>query len=581
MRVLALVTARGGSKGFPGKNLALLAGRPLVTWAHRVLAEFRAQHPSHEIVVRLSTDSPAIAAAWPPSDRPSHLRPAELSGDEASSFAVVEYELDQMAALGRPCDAVLLYQPTSPLINCHDVDNLWQVINSGAKAAIGVVKVQHPVQWAFAREETGLLSPLNGDHSTRRRQELPQGWMPTGIYFIRVETFRSQRGFAPHGITIGVEIPLERAIDIDLPADLDNATAALQCSHVERPFSIGKRSIGGSSPCFVIAEAGVNHNGNVDMALDLIRAAATTGADAVKFQTFTTSELVTHDAQKCAYQVTNTGSDDGQASMLRRLELGADIFAQLKAEAERLNLAFLSTPFDWPSTLLLHNLGIDAFKLGSGELTNLPFLGRIAELGRPLIISTGMSTLDECENAAACIRSHGNPPVAWLHCVSCYPAPHNQSNLRAMDSLRVALGGPIGMSDHSTGAEISVAAVARGAQIIEKHLTLDRTLPGPDHAASVEPKELADLIRQVRLVEAALGDGIKKPAPCEENTAAAVRRSLVAVRALAIGHVLTESDLVIKRPGTGILPAALSQVVGRQLKRGIAVDQLLSWDDLT
>lgn len=577
MRLLAIVTARGGSKGFPGKNLARLAGRELVNWARRALEGLRTGQPG--IVIHLSTDSAEIAAAWPADARPARLRPAALAADASTSVDVALHELDAAAAEGRACDAVLVLQPTSPLVTTADLAALVAVCAAGAEAAIGVTPSPHPVQWALRRCADGLLCPLLPD-SESRRQDLPQTWMPMGIYLVRASTLRRERSLAPPGLTIGVPVPAGRAIDIDHPCDLEAASLALAASHRERPFSIGNRSVGGGARCFIIAEAGVNHNGDERLAMELVAAAAAAGADAVKFQTFRTSALVTAAARQCAYQTANTGRDGAQEAMLRALELDDAVFARLQAEAARLGLAFLSTPFDWGSAEMLHRLGVDAFKLGSGELTNLPYLARLAALGRPLIISTGMSTLDEVEDAAACVRAAGDPPVAWLHCVSSYPAPEAQSNLRAMHSLRTALGGPVGMSDHSPGSAVSIAAVALGAQLLEKHLTLDRRLPGPDHAASVEPAELAELVRQVRLAESALGDGIKRPMPSELDTAAQARRSLVAARDLVAGTILCESDLAAKRPAGGLPPGRLGEMVGRRLLRDLPADGVLRMEDV-
>ncbi|MCX8040721.1 MAG: N-acetylneuraminate synthase family protein [Planctomycetota bacterium] len=329
----------------------------------------------------------------------------------------------------------------------------------------------------------------------------------------------------------------------------------------------------------IIAEAGVNHDGDRQRALALVRAAAAAGADAVKFQAFRTADLVTGAAATAAYQQRQTGAAS-QAEMLRRLELAAEDFAALKRAAEDAGLIFLCTPFDAASAAMLAELGVLGWKLGSGDLTNFPLLAQVAASGRPLLVSTGMSELDEVEDAAALLAAHGRPPVAWLHCVSQYPAPEAESNLRAMDALRLALGGPVGMSDHSRGLAVALAAVARGAAVIEKHLTLDRAAPGPDHAASLEPDEFAELVRQIRLVEAALGDGRKRPAPCELDTLRVARRSLVAARDLPAGHCLQAGDLAAKRPGTGIPPSRLPSVLGRCLRRALAADQLLAWDDL-
>jgi N,N'-diacetyllegionaminate synthase len=348
---------------------------------------------------------------------------------------------------------------------------------------------------------------------------------------------------------------------------------------VSAAFVVGGRRLG-AGPAFVIAEAGVNHNGDLDLARRLIDAAADAGADAVKFQTFRTDALVSGEAPKARYQVETTGAGESQRAMLARLELSAGAHARLRDHATARGLVFFSTPFDEASADLLAELGVELLKVPSGEVTNLPLLRHVAAKGRPVLLSTGMCTLEEVASAVETLRTAGDPPVAILHCVSAYPAPAEATNLRAMDTLRARFDVPVGLSDHSLGIEIALAAVARGAAVLEKHLTLDRGLPGPDHRASLEPGDFAALVRGVRAIESALGDGAKRPMPCELDTRAVARRSLVAARALPAGHRLDRADVAIKRPGTGIPPADLERALGRTLARAVAADELLDWDAL-
>ena len=343
---------------------------------------------------------------------------------------------------------------------------------------------------------------------------------------------------------------------------------------------VGSRRIGAGAPVFVVAEAGVNHNGDMALARGLVDAAVGAGADAVKFQTFRTDALVSASAAKAAYQRETTGDAGGQREMLARLELGVDQHAELSAHCAARGIVFFSALFDDPSADMLEALGVALLKVPSGELTNLPLLRRIAPKGRPLILSTGMSTLDEVAAAVAAIREAGDPPLALLHCLSAYPAPAAEMNLRAMDTLRERFGLPVGLSDHTLGIEIAVAAAARGAAIIEKHLTLDTGLPGPDHRASLDPGEFAAMVRAIRSVEAALGDGRKRPMPSEADTRRAARKSLVAARDLRAGERLTADAVAIKRPGTGISPAELEQALGRRLVRDVAEDEVLGWEVL-
>lgn len=330
---------------------------------------------------------------------------------------------------------------------------------------------------------------------------------------------------------------------------------------------------------FIIAEAGVNHNGSVERALELVDAATAVGADAVKFQTFEADQVVTSEAPKAEYQLSRTDSRESQLEMLRRYQLDDRSYAEIQKRCAAKKIEFLSTPFDVASADKLDRLGVRAFKIASGDVTNLPMLADLAKRGKPVFLSTGMSTLGEVGAALRVLRGEGIE-VTVLHCTSAYPSPPDQANLLAMRTLAVTLGVPVGYSDHSNSITIPVAAVALGASVIEKHLTLDRTLPGPDHAASLEPAEFTAMVRAIREVEAALGDGLKRPMPSEISTLALARRSLVAARKLKAGCRLAVADLAAKRPGTGISPMLLNSVVGRTLKRDLEPDQLLEWNDL-
>jgi N-acetylneuraminate synthase len=324
-----------------------------------------------------------------------------------------------------------------------------------------------------------------------------------------------------------------------------------------------------SKSVFVIAEAGVNHNGEIALAEKLVEAARAAGADAVKFQTFRADSLVSDGAVLAPYQA-EAGVRGGQKAMLAKLELDDASHRHLQECARGAGLEFLSTPFDENSVDMLERLGIPRFKIPSGEITNKVLIEHVARKGRPMILSTGMSDLAEVRRAVSWIRAVSDAPLTVLHCVTEYPAPAGQVNLRAMTTLRDELKLPVGYSDHTLGTEISVAAVALGATVIEKHLTLDRTLPGPDQAASLEPEDFTDMVRQIRSVSSALGDGIKRPAPCEEKNIKIVRRGLVAARSLERGHRLESGDLLILRPETGLAAFELDTAVGRTLVADIS-----------
>jgi len=331
-------------------------------------------------------------------------------------------------------------------------------------------------------------------------------------------------------------------------------------------MKLGARRVAHDAPCFVIAEAGVNHNGNVALAHQLVDAAATAGADAVKFQTFEPDRLASPAARKAPYHIAVTDASETQRDMLRRLSLRPADFRALKAHAEDRALIFLSTPHDEPSADVLDELDVVAFKIASGDVTNHPFLAALARRGRPLLLSTGMSDLAEVAAAVRVIRDAGNPPLALLHCVSSYPAPIGAANLRAMAAMRVAFDVPVGYSDHTLGLETALAAVALGACVLEKHLTLDRSAPGPDHATSVDPPTFHALLEGVRRVEEALGTGVKAPHPCETDVRVAARKSLHFARDVAAGEVIGPADVEARRPGSGIAPARLHEVLGRTIR---------------
>ena len=335
------------------------------------------------------------------------------------------------------------------------------------------------------------------------------------------------------------------------------------------------------SKVFVIAEAGVNHNGSLEIALQLVDAAKASGADAVKFQTFRADLLATRSAHKAAYQERTVPGSESQFQMLQRLQLDAAAHARIIEHCHRAGIEFLSSPFDTKSADLLEKMDVRLYKIPSGEITNLPFLEHLARKGKPLILSTGMSTLGEVEEAIQAIRRAGAVQVTLLHCVTEYPAPYDSINLRAMLTLKQAFGVPVGYSDHTPGIEIAIGATALGAEVIEKHFTLDRSLPGPDHAASLEPDELKNMVAAIRHVESALGNGIKAPAPCEIPNLSVARKSIVAAHSLMKGHVLSEEDLSIKRPGSGLAPRLLPAVIGRTLRTDIQKDELIEWGQLT
>ena len=347
-----------------------------------------------------------------------------------------------------------------------------------------------------------------------------------------------------------------------------------------KAVNIRGRRVGPGEPVFIIAEAGVNHNGDLARARQIVDAAVEVGADAIKFQTFRADDVVSRAAPKAAYQVHTTDPTETQRDMLKGLELSADAHRALSSHCAERGILFLSTPFSAGGADLLDGLGVPVFKISSGDVTNLPLLDHVGRKRKPVLLSTGMAYLSEVDEAVRALRGAGCQELILLQCVSNYPADPADANLRTIPAMAQAFEVPVGYSDHTPGVETALAAVALGACVIEKHVTLDRNLPGPDHRASLEPPELRALVSGIRMVERALGEGTKHPAPSEMENREVVRRSLAAARDIPNGAILTMDMLTAVRPGTGISPALRALVLGRRVARSLAPGTLLSWGDL-
>lgn len=327
----------------------------------------------------------------------------------------------------------------------------------------------------------------------------------------------------------------------------------------------------------IIAEAGVNHNGDMKLAHQLIDAAVAAGADMVKFQTFVADKLVTRTAKKADYQIGGNADDESQYNMLHRLQLTREMHEQLIAYCGSRGIEFFSTAFDSESLEMLAELGLRSFKIPSGEITNLPYLRQIGARAGRVILSTGMATLGEIEAAIDALEKAGTARslITVLHCTTEYPTPMRDVNLRAMCSIRDAFGVAVGYSDHTRGIEVAIAAVALGATVIEKHFTVDRELPGPDHKASLEPAELAAMVSAIRNIEVALGDGVKRLTEMESRNKVAARKSVVAARPIVAGERFTESNVSVKRPGSGLSPMKWDDIIGRIASREFAIDEVI------
>ena len=326
---------------------------------------------------------------------------------------------------------------------------------------------------------------------------------------------------------------------------------------------------------FIIAEAGVNHNGDIRIAKQLVDVAVASGADAVKFQTFVSEKCIAIGADKAKYQKRVSGENESQLDMVKKLELKFDDFRELKLYCEHKGILFLSTAFDIDSAWFLRDIGLDIFKIPSGEITNYPLLKTIGQFGKKVIMSTGMSKILEIRNAMEVLRRFGTTDIALLHCNTQYPTPMKDVNLLAMEQLKQEFHAPVGYSDHTLGIEVPIAAAALGAVIIEKHFTLNRNMDGPDHRASLEPEELKNMVTAIRNIEEALGDGKKKITVSERENITAARKSIVAARPIKQGTIFTEENLTAKRPGCGISPMMWEEILGRAANRDYEMDELI------
>ena len=347
-----------------------------------------------------------------------------------------------------------------------------------------------------------------------------------------------------------------------------------------KEFSIGEKFIGDDHPTFIIAEAGDNHNGDIKLAKKLIDVAYKSGADAVKFQTFLTEKVTTFTAKQAQYQIDNTGKQESQYEMIKKLELSFDEFQELFDYANSKNLIFLSTPFDLDSVDFLANLGVPAFKVASGEIINTLMLKRIVSKKLPIILSSGMAKLGEIESALNLIHTNGETRLALLHCITSYPAPYEIANLLTIKTLKRAFQTIVGFSDHTLGTIAPVVAVALGAKVVEKHFTLDKNMEGPDHKASLDPEELNTLVKEIRITESLLGTGIKEPAQVEKEIALVARRSIVASKDLFKGETLTEENLELKRPAGGLSPIFLDKILNQKLKTDVKKDEFIEFKNI-
>ncbi len=611
MNVLGIILARAGSKGLPDKCVRELLGRPVIAYTFE---HARASKLLSDVV--FSTDSEAAKviareAGIEIIDRPARLASDTATVDAAARHAVVEWERHppQLPPLvsreARRVDAVVLLYGNIPVRKPSLIDEaIDKLIQTGADSVRSVAPVtkQHP-DWVHRLDGDRMVQFRT--NNIYRRQDLSPLYYHDGavVVFTRAALFAALETPDDHQSFLGrdrraIACQPEDAVDIDGPVDLHQAEAVLRSrsnhrsSIVDRRVQIAGREIGVGKPVFVIAEAGVNHNGIVETALRMVEAAAEAGADAVKFQMFRACELATAQAPTAAYQRERCAAKS-QRELLATLELTLADFERIARRCEEVGIALVITPFGVEDVARIKGLNhcsksngkqaggnrVAAIKIASTDLTNGPLLNAAVGTEFPLILSTGASTAIEISEAVEGLRRVGTAELLiLLHCISCYPTPVAVVNLRAIGELRRHFGAPVGLSDHTTAVEMGGWAAAAGACVLEKHFTLDRSAPGPDHGMSLTPHELKEYVRQLRLVESALGSGQLGMGAAENDTRAAARKSVVAAISIPAGTRLIQSMLTLKRPGTGIPPGDLVRLVGRETLDDIPNDTLLSWD---
>ncbi len=638
MRVLGVILARAGSKGLPGKCMREVLGRAVIAYTFE---HARASKLLTDVV--FSTDSDAAKAIAREAgieviDRPAELASDTATVDAAARHAVEEWERrhanDNPLTLPSPprgereilrcaqddsrctqddnvrtrVDAVVLLYGNIPVRADGLIDRaIEHLVRTGADSVRSVAPVskQHP-DWVHRLEGDRMVQFRA--NSIYRRQDLEPLYYHDGAIAVvtRAALFGALETPDDHQSFLGrdrraIVCKAEDSVDIDEAIDLYLAEAVLRSrtncrlSIVDCRMRIAGREVGVGKSVFVIAEAGVNHDGSVETALCMVDAAAEAGADAIKFQMFRATELTTAEAAMADYQRQRCG-EESQRAMLSKLELTLDDFRRIRRRCEERSILFLATPFSEGDLQCLMELGAEcesagsrglrpaargvaAIKIASTDLTNGPLLDAAVATGLPLIVSTGAATAEEMgASVGRLVRGGASQRLILLHCVSCYPTPMEAINLRAIAALRREFGVPVGLSDHTTSVETGGWAVAAGACVLEKHFTLDRAAAGPDHAMSLTPEQLAGYVRKVREVEAALGDGTVGITEIEEDVRAAARKSVVSAVAIRRGTRLARSMLTLKRPGTGIPPNDLATLLGREAATDIPSDTLLSWD---
>jgi sialic acid synthase SpsE/CMP-N-acetylneuraminic acid synthetase len=581
--IWAIIPARGGSKGIPRKNIVDVAGKPLV--AYTIEQGLASKYIDGVFV---STDDPEIKNVATIYGASIIDRPADLTGDKSPTIDALRHGVSFLEKERNiSADHIILLQATTPLRRVEDIDGAIALFfDQSADAVVSGVYAPHSFNpfWAKKITDGRLHLMFDSDKIITRRQDLPEIFWHNGQIYIAGKKLILSHGDWYKENCLPYICPDDTFVNIDNPQDLMLAKKLILKKRRQMVSGItlnaGGKEIGYGKPCFIIAEAGVNHNGDIDLALRLVDAAAKAAVDAVKFQYFDPPNVTTSETGLAKYQRKKLGNGENQIEMLKKLALTESEIARLKTHAEEKGLVFMCTSHSGVKEFeILDRMGVVSHKVGSGDLLNLPVLRYLAGTGKLVILGTGMATMDEIKAAHRFLMREGCQQSIFLHCTTEYPCPFDRINMNALTRMMKELDCPVGYSDHSLGLEVPLMAVTLGACVLEKHFTLDRALPGPDHEASILPDELVRMVQQIRHVETARGTSEKMPTVGEDETAGIARKSIVYARDLSKGCVLDEGDIAVKRPGTGMSPLLFFEVIGKKIKKRVYKDQLVDPED--
>ncbi len=581
--IWAVIPARGESKGIPCKDLVDLAGRPLI--AYTIEQALQSKHIDGVFVSTEDDEIKGISVAYGASIID---RPAELNTDEFLSIDVLKHAIRYLERKqGLRVRNVALLLPTTPLRRVEDIDQAIALFfTQAADAVVSVVKAPLSCNpyCAMKMVDGRLVMMFEEGARSTGRQAIPDVFWRGGQISITTSEHLFRYGDWYEGDCRPYICSEETSLNIDTMTKLKIAEERIYGQRAKKvegiAFDIGGRLVGHAQPCFIVAEAGVNHNGDMKLAAALIDAAADAGVDAIKFQFFDPQNVVTASSPMAEYQKVNLGGEQSQLEMLQKLVISDTELPALKQYAEQKGLLFLCTSHSGAREYAkLDEIGVPAHKVGSGDLLNVPVLEYLARSRKPVILGTGMATMEEVMQAYRFLVRNGNEQVIFLHCTTDYPCSLEDVNMKAMTTMKRELECPVGYSDHSLGIEVPMMAVALGACVLEKHFTLDKNLPGPDHRASILPSALKAMVSKIRTIEAAMGAPIKRPSPRERQTAKVARKSLVYSRDLEKGTVVAPEDIAVKRPGTGLSPIRFYEMLGRKLGKSVEKDQLVAEGD--